>query len=156
MTKRSRQIPGERLVRCPGDFFRIGAAHGAPAEWSEFLHREPVFRVDPRLGYGRLIVTKQPYQVADIAAEPTYGDKMRIATIELAHARSLIGVPLLRDDEVVGFIVTYRPAFRSAMTSSSSNMPGLLKSIQGPATLRNFGSYCRVWQPFPLDNGGKT
>ena len=33
-----------------GDFLRIGATHGAPAEWSEFLRREPVCRVDPRLG----------------------------------------------------------------------------------------------------------
>jgi two-component system NtrC family sensor kinase len=76
-----------------GDFVRIRATHGAPAEWSEFLRREPVFRLDPRLGTARLIITKQPYQVADIAAEPTYGDKVRIATIELAHARSFIGVP---------------------------------------------------------------
>jgi hypothetical protein len=56
-----------------GDFLRIGATHGAPAEWSEFLRREPVCRVDPR--FGARSVTKQPYQVADIAAEPTYGDK---------------------------------------------------------------------------------
>jgi GAF domain-containing protein len=40
-----------------GDFLRIGATHGAPAEWSEFLRREPVCRVDPRLGRpARLIV----------------------------------------------------------------------------------------------------
>jgi two-component system, NtrC family, sensor kinase len=95
-----------------GDFVRIGATYGAPAEWSEFLRREPVFRLDPRLGTARLIVTKQPYQVADIAADPTYGDKVRTATIELAHARSLIGVPLLRDDEVIGIIVIYRQEVR--------------------------------------------
>jgi GAF domain-containing protein len=96
------------LWLCEGDFLRIGATHGAPAQWSEFLRREPVFRLDPRLGTARAIVTKQPYQVADIAAESTYGDKVRTATIELAHARSLIGVPLLRDDEVIGLIVIYR------------------------------------------------
>jgi GAF domain-containing protein len=95
-----------------GDFVRIGATHGAPAEWSEFLRRQPVFRLDSRLGTARLIVTKQPYQVADIAAEPTYGDKVRIATIELAHGRSLVGVPLLRDDEVIGLIVIYRQEVR--------------------------------------------
>jgi two-component system, NtrC family, sensor kinase len=95
-----------------GDFLRIGATYGAPAEWSEFLGREPVVRLDPRLGTARLIVTKQPYQVADIAAEPTYGDKVRTATIELAHARSFISVPLLRDDEVIGIIVIYRQEVR--------------------------------------------
>src|SRR5215831_10681543 len=60
---------GNLMLR-EGDGFRIGATHRAPAEWSEFLRREPVFQVDPRLGPARLIVTKQPYQVADIAAEP--------------------------------------------------------------------------------------
>ena len=47
-----------------GDFLRIGATHGAPAEWSEFLRREPVFRLDPRLGTARAIAAKKPYQVA--------------------------------------------------------------------------------------------
>jgi GAF domain-containing protein len=64
------------------------------------------------LGPARLIVTKQPYQVADIAAEPTHADKLRKATIELARARSLIGVPLLRDDEVIGFVAIYRQEVR--------------------------------------------
>jgi GAF domain-containing protein len=87
---------------------RIGATHGSPAEWSDFLRREPVFQVDPRFGLGRLVFTEQTYQVADIAAEPTYQDKLRVATIELAHARSLIGVPLLRDGEVIGVFAIYR------------------------------------------------
>ena len=100
------------LWLCEGDFLRIGATHGAPPAWSEFLRREPVVRIDPRLGTARAIAAKQPYQVADIAAEPTYGDKVRTATIELAHGRSLIGVPLLRDDEVIGLIVIYRQEVR--------------------------------------------
>ncbi|HXD13225.1 MAG TPA: GAF domain-containing protein, partial [Xanthobacteraceae bacterium] len=95
-----------------GDFFRIGAAHGAPAAWSDFLRRERTFRVDPRLGLGQIITTKQTYQVVDAAAEPTHGDKLRAATIELAGARSLIGVPLLRDEEVIGCIVIYRQEVR--------------------------------------------
>ena len=95
-----------------GDVFRIGAIHGAPAEWSDFLRREPTFRVDPRFGLGRLTATKQSYQVADIADEPTHRDKLRVATIELARARSLIGVPLLRDDEVIGAFAIYRQEVR--------------------------------------------
>ena len=92
--------------------FRIGATHGSPAEWSDFLRREPLFQVDPRFGLGCLVLTKQTYQVADVAAEPTYEDKLRVATIELAHARSLIGVPLLRDGEVIGAFAIYRQEVR--------------------------------------------
>jgi GAF domain-containing protein len=94
------------------DNFRIGATHGSPAEWSDFLRREPLFQVDPRFGLGRLILTKQTYQVADVAAEPTYQDKLRVATIELAHARTLVGVPLVRDGEVIGAFAIYRQEVR--------------------------------------------
>ena len=95
-----------------GDWFRIGATYGAPTKLSDFLRHEPAYRSDPRLGMGRLVVTKQIYQIADLAAEPTYQDRLRMAMIELAHARSVIGVPLLRDDEVIGCIVIYRQEVR--------------------------------------------
>ncbi len=91
-----------------GEFFRIGATHGAPHAYVEYLRREGPFRADPRLGLGRLAQTKQSYQVADIAAQPTHNDKLRVATIELAGARTVLGVPMLKDGEVVGSIVIYR------------------------------------------------
>jgi GAF domain-containing protein/DNA-binding response OmpR family regulator/HAMP domain-containing protein len=91
-----------------GEFFRIGATHGAPAAWADFLQRERAFRADPRIGLGQVLATKQTYQVSDVTAAPTYGDKLREATIKLSGARSLIGVPLLRDDEAIGCIAIYR------------------------------------------------
>src|SRR5262249_13233419 len=39
-------------------------------------------------------------------------DEMRTATIQLANARSLVGVPLLKDNEVVGAISIYRQEVR--------------------------------------------
>ena len=96
-----------------GDVFRIGATHGAPAAYVEFLEREQVFRPDPRLGLGQIIQTKETFQIADIAAEPSHTDRMRRATIELAGARTLIGVPMLRDDEVIGAIGIYRQEVRA-------------------------------------------
>ena len=95
-----------------GEFFRIGATHGAPHAYVEYLRREGPFRADPRLGLGRLAQTKQSYQVADIAAQPTHKDKLRVATIELAGARTVLGVPMLKDGEVVGSIVIYRQQVR--------------------------------------------
>jgi signal transduction histidine kinase len=50
--------------------------------------------------------------LADIKGMPTYDNKMRIATIELAGARTLIGVPMLRDNEVVGVLGIYRQEVR--------------------------------------------
>jgi two-component system, NtrC family, sensor kinase len=95
-----------------GQFFRIGATHGAPTAWADFLRREPAFRTDRTAAFTQIVATKQTYQVADIAALATHGNKLRKATIELSGARSLIGVPLLRDDEVIGSIVIYRQEVR--------------------------------------------
>jgi GAF domain-containing protein/DNA-binding response OmpR family regulator/HAMP domain-containing protein len=95
-----------------GDFVRIGATHGAPPAWSDFLRGKNAFRPDPRFGIGQLIRTKQTYQVADITAEPTYDDELRVATMELSGARTLIAVPMLAENEVIGSIVIYRQEVR--------------------------------------------
>ncbi|MGC2462902.1 MAG: GAF domain-containing protein, partial [Steroidobacteraceae bacterium] len=96
-----------------GDSFRIGATtRSAPPAYVDYLRRERVFGADPRVGLGRLLQTKHPYQVADLTVAPTHGDKLRLATIDLAGARSLIGVPMLKDDEVIGCIVIYRQEVR--------------------------------------------
>ncbi len=91
-----------------GDRLRIGAMHGAPQVYVEFLRREQVFRPEPRSGLAELIRTKDTFHIADIAAVPTYGDKIREATINLAGARSLVVVPMVKDNEVVGAIAIYR------------------------------------------------
>ena len=95
-----------------GDAFRIGATHGAPAAYVDYLRREKVFRPTPKLGLGRLASTKEAFQVEDLAAVPSHGDKMREATIKLAGARTLVVVPMLKDDEVIGAVAIYRQEVR--------------------------------------------
>jgi len=102
---------GNLFVR-EGDFFRIAATHGAPQAYLDYLHRERVFRADPRVGIGVLMRTKRTYHVADLRLEPTYDERLRMATIELAAARSLIGVPMLKEGEVNGCIAIYRQEVR--------------------------------------------
>jgi len=97
-----------------GDFFHIGATtRSAPPAYVDYLRRERVFRAnDPRVGLGRLLRTKQTYHVADLTAASTHDDKLRVATIELAAARTLIGVPMLKEGEVIGAIAIYRQEVR--------------------------------------------
>ncbi len=95
-----------------GDSLRIGGTHGAPDAFAAYLRDAPVFRPKPETGLGQLLRTKQLFHLADITALPTYGDKLREATIKLAGARSLIGVPMIKDDEVIGTIVIYRQEVR--------------------------------------------
>ncbi|HSQ20607.1 MAG TPA: GAF domain-containing protein, partial [Blastocatellia bacterium] len=91
-----------------GDAFRIGATHNTPQAYADFVLRRGLFQPDPRVGLGNIIRTKQPFQTADVAAVPTHGDKTREALIHLGGARTLIAVPMLKDNEVIGAIGIYR------------------------------------------------
>jgi len=95
-----------------GDAFRIGATHGAPQAYVDFLRSEPLFHPDPELNLGQMVRAKEAFQTADVAAVGMRRDKMRQALIELAGARTLIGVPMLKDNEVVGAIGIYRQEVR--------------------------------------------
>jgi GAF domain-containing protein len=94
------------------DAFRIGAMHGTPQAYADFVQSRGLFQPDPRVGLGTITRTKRPFQVEDVAAVPSHGDKARQALIDLAGARTLIGVPMLKDNEVIGVIGVYRQEVR--------------------------------------------
>src|SRR5580704_17971623 len=95
-----------------GDCLRIAATHGAPREFEDYVQRDLLFRPSPNVALGQIVNTKQVYQVDDVRTAPTFGDPLRIATIELAGARTLLGVPMLKDGEVIGVLAIYRQEVR--------------------------------------------
>ena len=96
---------GNLMLR-EGDGFRVGATHGAHPAYVEYLRSERVFLHNT--GLRQLVKIKEHYHLLDIAAVPTPGDKLREATVNLAGARTLIGVPMLKDNKVIGAIIIYR------------------------------------------------
>jgi GAF domain-containing protein len=64
----------------------------------------------PQTALGRLRVTKQMVHILDAKAEPAYHarDLRRIAIVELAGARTMLAMPLLREGDVIGAVVIYR------------------------------------------------
>jgi GAF domain-containing protein len=95
-----------------GDSFRIAATHGAPPAYREFLQNEPVVVPEAESAMGRIASTRQVIQIDDISKAPTYGSRMRTATIKLAKARTLVGVPMLKENELAGIIAIYRQEVR--------------------------------------------
>src|SRR5215472_3550692 len=95
-----------------GDNFRIASTHGAPSAYRDFLRREPVVRADPQLAMVQAVQSKQVIQVPDLAAVSSHGSEVRLAAIKLAGARTLIGVPLLKDDAAIGALGIYRQEVR--------------------------------------------
>jgi GAF domain-containing protein len=101
------------LFLSEGDEFRTVALHGAPPAYAEARRREPVLRPNPGMASGGVARTKQPVQIADIRAEPAYtGDPQRFAILELAGARTMLNVPMLKEDKLVGQIAIYRQEVR--------------------------------------------
>ena len=95
-----------------GDKFRIVAVYGGSPEYCEYLFAEPLVVPDPQSAMGRVANNREVVQIDDISKARTYGMRMRIATIKIAKARTLVGVPLLKDNEAVGIVAIYRQEVR--------------------------------------------
>src|SRR5262245_49347155 len=100
------------LFLTEGDAFQAVAVHGAP-EYAEARRREPIIRPGPGTSLIRAASTRQPVQIADIRAEPAYAnDPQRFAILDLAGARTIIAVPMLKEGKLVGIINIYRTEVR--------------------------------------------
>ena len=97
-----------------GDAFRMVAMHGAlPAAWVEHL-RSGMYRPFRSLPLARAADTRQPSQVADLRADPSYleGAPLTVAAVEIAGIRTLLAVPMFKENELVGAIAIYRQEVR--------------------------------------------
>jgi two-component system, NtrC family, sensor kinase len=94
------------------DAFRIVAMHNVPPAFADLRRREPLVRTRPML---RMAETRQPLHITDVqeyaASNPSDGDAAAFA--KLTGVRTLIGVPMLKDGEIVGAIVIYRKEVRT-------------------------------------------
>ena len=104
------------LFLSDGEAFRTAAMHNAPPALAEARHREPLFRPPPGSSLNRMAQIKQPVQIEDWLAEqhnlevpPGYS---RPQISRLAGARTVVSVPMLKDEELVGAIVIYRQEVR--------------------------------------------
>src|SRR5262252_5988752 len=102
------------LLLWEGDAFRTVALHNAPPAFVENRRREPVIRPAPVTSLGRLVATKQVDHVADMRAEKGYvdGHPGPVSIVELAGARTVINVPMLKERELIGCIGIYRQEIR--------------------------------------------
>jgi GAF domain-containing protein len=74
------------------------------------IRRGSLIRPNPKTAVGRVLITKKVVQIADLAADAAYieRDPFRVALVEVAGARTLVVVPMLKDDVLVGAISIYR------------------------------------------------
>src|SRR6201747_1447915 len=76
--------------------------------------REPLFSPGPGTGLGRTARTRQIVHIADVMAEQACieRDPLFVAAVEQGGVRTLLSVPMLKEDELIGAIAIYREEVR--------------------------------------------
>jgi signal transduction histidine kinase len=94
--------------------FPIAAMHNVPNAYAEYRRNHPILDVDPRHPLVRVAATKQVLQIVDMRAEALYIEKHSsfIAMVDLAGARTLFIVPMLKENDVLGAITIFRQEVR--------------------------------------------
>jgi GAF domain-containing protein len=103
------------LFLCEGDAVCVAALHGAtPAAFAAERQRGASFRPGRGTAIARAARTRQTVQIPDLRISQTYLDRdaLAVSAVEIGGLRTLIAVPMLKDNNVVGFITIYRREVR--------------------------------------------
>jgi len=99
------------LALCDGDLLRVVARFNQPPELIAALGTldAGAYRVDRRTAIARAVRTKQVVHIADIKTEPSSHLDEPLRAVYAKHGlRTVLAVPLLKENAVLGVIAMYR------------------------------------------------
>ena len=98
----------DALIFLPsGNVYRAAARYGYSLEYHQFIESSPI-SIDRGSVVGRAVIDKQIVHITDVLADPEY---TRHDAQRMAGYRTALGVPLLREGDVIGviFLTRIRP-----------------------------------------------
>ena len=97
-----------------GDQFRTVSLYNAPAALVEHWRNTPLVRPHPESALGRTALSKQAVQIDDVTKGPAYSkrDPLVVAGADLGGYRTVLTVPMLKEDALIGVISIYRQEVR--------------------------------------------
>src|SRR5215831_15051152 len=101
---------GTLQLRESDSTFRVAAMHNPPPVYAEARRRNPLIYPSAHSALGRVIATKQLVHIADYTQDVAYKqrDPLAVSIVELAGARTLIIIPMLKEGELIGNLLLYR------------------------------------------------
>ena len=102
------------IYRAEGDGLCNVAVHNTPTAFAEALKGSPYFSPGPNNPVRHMMKTKAVVHVLDVAATQAYAERepISVASVELGNTRTLMIVPMLKDDELVGAFTLARQEVR--------------------------------------------
>ncbi|MFZ1004510.1 MAG: GAF domain-containing protein, partial [Pseudolabrys sp.] len=102
------------MLRAEEGGYRVVAMHGPPLAYAEERRRNPVLRVGPTNPLARVAASKQLQHIADIRVDQAYLDRdpAFVVLADDAGARTLLMVPMLNENRLIGAIAIYRQEVR--------------------------------------------
>jgi GAF domain-containing protein len=95
-----------------GDEFQYVASHGVPSAFTERIKQQPrgTLREHQYTPLARVARTKKVVHVADLAEDESYRkrDANIVALVDGAGARTIVVVPMFKEDHLVGAVAIYR------------------------------------------------
>jgi GAF domain-containing protein len=92
------------------DGFRMVATHNSPPAYAAARRHDPLLRPPPDAPLGLVVTTQQVAHIPDITKIPSYveGNPFVVVGVELGGYRTVLAVPMVKDNELVGAITFAR------------------------------------------------
>jgi GAF domain-containing protein len=103
------------IHRWDGDALQLMATHNLPPAFTDARSRTASYRPHPKSMFGRMIESRAVVHFTDAASQPAYVEKLdpvTIAAVELGGVRTVLGVPMLQEDELIGGFAIARQEVR--------------------------------------------
>ena len=102
------------IYRWDGEELRLAVAHNTPPAFVELIKRTPQ-RVSTENIVGHMLAAKSMIHIADASAQQSYlqrSEPLTVAAVELGGVRTLLVMPMFKDDELIGAITLFRDEVR--------------------------------------------
>ncbi len=105
------------IFRWDGDTMHLVATHNTPPAFAEARRGSPLrpFHLSPKSLMRRMVTTKTTIHVADVVADDAYAEQhvpAAFSAVELGGVRTILFVPMLKENELIGAISVYRQEVR--------------------------------------------
>ena len=121
------------VYRCDADTLSLIATHNLPQVYAQ-IRRDKPFRLHPGSVFGDMVATKSVVHSSDLASERYYlerRDPATVAAVELGGVRTVLAIPMLKENEIIGILFLCRQEVRPF----TDKQIGLIKTFAAQAVI---------------------